>query len=201
MTEEAPGGQVLSGVRVVALSDGVPVAQVGQFLADFGADVVQIERRGGSQLRARPAWPFWGRGKRSIELDLHDSADNAVARALAARSDVVVESFRPGVAARLGLGYDDLAAENPGLVYASITGFGRTGPLADVQGYEGIVLAKLGALAAISDMSDRPGPSFPSAPYCSYPAAQLALQGIMAGLFEREESAGASGSRPPWPRA
>jgi len=175
-------------VRVVELSNGLPGAQAGQFLADFGAEVVQIEPTGGGALRAHPAWPVWGRGKRAIQLDLGDPDDRAVARQLAVGADVVIETFRPGVADRLGLGYDKLAAENPGLVYASITGFGRHGRFAGLQGYEGIVLAKLGALSALSGMTERPGPSFASAPYCSYPAAQLAVQGVLAALFEREAS-------------
>jgi crotonobetainyl-CoA:carnitine CoA-transferase CaiB-like acyl-CoA transferase len=124
------GAQVLAGVRVVELSNGLPGAQAGQFLADFGADVVQIEPPGGCGLRTHPGWPFWGRGKRAIQLDLGDPGDRAVARQMAVGADVVIETFRPGVADRLCLCYDALAAENPGLVYASITGFGSHGPLA-----------------------------------------------------------------------
>jgi crotonobetainyl-CoA:carnitine CoA-transferase CaiB-like acyl-CoA transferase len=186
VTDVSTATAPLSGIRVLELSNGLPGIQAGQFLADFGADVVQVEPVGGSPLRSQPAWPFWARGKRSVALDLHRADDRDAARRMALAADVVIETFRPGAAARLGLGYDDLAADNPGLVYASITGFGSTGPLADLPGYEGIVAAKLGVLAQLSDMTERPGPSFPSAPYCSYPAAQLALQGIMAALYVRE---------------
>src|ERR1700689_2509536 len=119
-------GPVLAGIRVLELSNGLSGVQAGQFLADFGADVVQVEPPGGDPLRAQPAWAFWGRGKRSIELDLHVPADCAVARQLAVGCDVVIETFRPGVAARLGLGYDDLQADNPGLVYVSVSGFGSS---------------------------------------------------------------------------
>ena len=175
----------LGGLRVLDLSNVRTGAQVSQLLADFGAEVVHVEPPGGSPLRAEAAWPCWGRGKQSVQLDLHDPADLTVARRLAASSDVLVETFRPGVAERLGLGYEDLAADNPGLVYASISGFGRQGPLRDLQGYEGVVLAKFGALWALREMTTRPGPSFPSAAYCSYPASQLALQGILAALYER----------------
>jgi crotonobetainyl-CoA:carnitine CoA-transferase CaiB-like acyl-CoA transferase len=178
----------LAGLRVVDFSTMRTGTQVSQFLADFGADVIQVEPRGGGPLRADGAWPFWGRGKRTVQLDLHDLADLAVAQALAGGADVVVETFRPGVADRLGLGYDLLSKTNPGLVYASITGFGRHGPLADLQGYEGVVYAKLGVLWTVSGLAPRPGPAFPSAAYASYPASQLALQGIMAALYEREDS-------------
>ena len=107
----------LSGVRVVDLSNTLTSAHVSGFLADFGADVVQVEPPGGSPLRTQPAYPFWGRGKQSIVLDFHDPDDLGVARRLAVGADVVIETFRPGVVERLGLGADELRAENPALVY------------------------------------------------------------------------------------
>ena len=178
----------LEGLRVVDFSDYRTGAQASQLLADFGAEVVHVEPKGGSALRSEAAWALWGRGKRSLQLDLNDPADLAVAQRLASGADVVIETFRPGVADRLGIGYDHLSQTNPGLVYASITGFGSVGPLADLQGYEGIVFAKLGVLWTLSGLSDRPGPAMPSAAYASYPASQLALQGIFAALYERQTS-------------
>jgi crotonobetainyl-CoA:carnitine CoA-transferase CaiB-like acyl-CoA transferase len=185
---DAPATSALGGLHVLDLSNVPTGAQVSQLLADFGAEVVHVEPPGGSPLRDEAAWPCWARGKRSIELDLHDPADLAVVRSLALGSDVVLETFRPGVADRLGVGYDELVTSNPGLVYASITGFGRNSPLADLQGYEAIVQAKFGVFWSIEDMSERPGPSFATARYASYPASQLALQGILAALYERSSS-------------
>jgi crotonobetainyl-CoA:carnitine CoA-transferase CaiB-like acyl-CoA transferase len=183
------GTAALAGLKVVDFSNVRTGAQVSQLFADFGADVVHVETPGGSPLRAEPAWPFWARGKRSIVLDLRDPADNAVARLLATGADVVIETFRPGVAERLGLGYGELARGNPGLVHASISGFGRKGPLAGLQGYEGIVMAKFGACWALTEMAREPGrPSFAAAAYASYAASQLAAQAIMAALYERETS-------------
>ena len=121
-------------------------------------------------------------------MDLSEPGDRATVRSLAAVSDVLIETFRPSVMENLGFGYDALSARNPGLVYVSVSGFGSTGPLVDLQGYEGIVLAKLGVLAVLSDMTGRSGPSFPSAPYASYPAAHLAIQGALSALYEREGS-------------
>jgi crotonobetainyl-CoA:carnitine CoA-transferase CaiB-like acyl-CoA transferase len=186
--KSGPHGAPLGGLRVADFSNGVAGVQVGQFMADYGADVIGIEPPGGVSLRREPAWPFWGRGRRSVMLDLADGADREEARHLAASSDVVIETFRPGVAERLGIGYDDLARANPRMVYASITGFGRRGPLAGLQGYEGVVMAKLGVMSSLSGMTARPGPSFPSARYCSFPASQLAAQGVLAALYERETS-------------
>jgi len=180
--------EALSGLRVVELSTTMTGAQVGQLLGDFGAEVVMVEPRGGSRLRSQPAFPFWARGKKSIELDLHDPVDLGVATGLAASADVVIETFRPGVADRLGLGYDSLGSQNPRLVHVSVTGFGRTGPYAGTKGYEQLVLAKVGALSAFAGMVTRPGPAYVSVPFCSWSATQAALQGILAALFERERS-------------
>src|ERR1700728_389947 len=138
----------LGGLRVIDLSQTRVGAQATQVLADFGAEVLWIEPPGGSPLRRERAFPFYGRGKQSLELDLKDPARQRDAMQLALGADVLVESFRPGVAERLGLGFDALSEENPRLVYASITGFGRLGPYASVKGYEGLVQAKLGVFKA-----------------------------------------------------
>ncbi|MCU4184057.1 CoA transferase [Acidiferrimicrobium sp. IK] len=178
----------LAGLTVVDFSDAPTGAHATQLFADFGAEVIQVERPGGSRMRSAPSYPFLGRGKKSIVLDLHDHGDLASAIGLASEADVVIETFRPGTAERLGLGYAELFSVNPRLVYGSVTGFGRTGPLSRVKGYEGTVMAKMGAMSSLSEMSSRPGPSFPSAPYCAFPAAQLLTQGVLAALYEREQS-------------
>jgi crotonobetainyl-CoA:carnitine CoA-transferase CaiB-like acyl-CoA transferase len=178
----------LEGLRVVDLSNTLTSAHVSGFLADFGANVVDVEPPGGSSLRAQPAFPFWGRGKQSIVLDFHDAEDLRVVRDLARAADVVIETFRPGVVERLGLGYEDLAVDNPGLVYASVTAFGRTGPMAQVKGYEGLVMARLGGHDSMGVIIERPGPAFCAAPYAAWSGAHSALHGILAALYEREHS-------------
>lgn len=178
----------LDGVRVVDLSITAAGARVGQTLADFGADVVQIEPPGGSRLRREPSYPMIARGKRSIVLDLKNEDDRATAQTLAAGADVLIETFRPGVIERLGLGFDELQAANPRLVYGSITAFGRTGPYANVKGYEALVMARTGALTVSGAMVDRAGPAHVSVPFASYGAGQHLLAGILAALHERERS-------------
>jgi len=150
--------------------------------------VIAVEPPGGSPLRSQPAFPFWGRGKRSIALDLSAPADAEVARSLATGVDVVLETFRPGVVERFGLGYDDLAPVNPRLVYASVTAFGRTGELADVKGYEGLVMARMGGHDSMGVIVERPGPAFCAPPITAWSGAQTALHGILAALYERERS-------------
>ena len=128
------------------------------------------------------------RGKQSIELDLKQTADRDALLGFARDADVFIETFRPGVADRLGLGFEHLAADNPRLVYVSITGFGRTGPYASVKGYEGLVMAKLGVNAAFRAMTRGVRPPFVAAPWCSFAASQTALHGVLAALYERERS-------------
>jgi crotonobetainyl-CoA:carnitine CoA-transferase CaiB-like acyl-CoA transferase len=178
----------LEGLRVVDLSTTLTSAHISGFLADFGADVVAVEPPGGSPLRSQPAFPFWGRNKRSVALDLRTPDDQAVARALTQRADVVIETFRPGVVERFGLGYEDLAPANPRLVFASVTAFGRTGELAHAKGYEGLVMARLGGHDSMGVIIDRPGPAFCAPPFTAWSGAQTALHGILAALYEREHS-------------
>jgi crotonobetainyl-CoA:carnitine CoA-transferase CaiB-like acyl-CoA transferase len=179
---------LLSGLTVVDLSPTRVGAQMSQLFADHGADVVWVEPPGGSPLRHEPAFPFWTRGKRSVELDLRADDGRDAARDLAASADVLIETFRPGVMDRLGLGYDDLARVNPRLVYASVTGFGRQGPFAGVKGYEGIVQAKLGSFASFRKITRGMRPPFVTAAYASFSASQTTLHGVLAALIEREQS-------------
>src|SRR3984957_5762807 len=181
-------GGPLTGLRVLDLSNSVAGAQASQTLADFGAEVVHVEPPGGSSLRDLPSFPMIGRGKKSIVLDLHDGGDVALAREMALGEDVLIETFRPGVMERLGLDYEDLSTANPRLVFGSVTGFGRTGPYAEVKGYEALVMARVGALWASQAMVSRDGPAHVSVPYCSYGASQQLLTGICAALHERERS-------------
>ncbi|HEX3706984.1 MAG TPA: CoA transferase [Mycobacteriales bacterium] len=178
----------LEGLRVLDLSQQRTGAQATQVLADFGADVMWVEPPGGSGLRESNAFPFYCRGKQSIVLDLKSTEGRDHARDLAAIADVIVECFRPGVADRLGLSYAELSAVNPGLVYTSISGFGRTSPLAGIKAYEGVVQAKIGAFKAFERMGDGDRPPFVAAPWCSFSATQTALHGTLAALLEREGS-------------
>lgn len=175
----------LDGLRVLDLSGHRTGAQATQLLADFGADVLWVEPPGGSLLRKHPGFPFLARGKRNVEIDLRSPDGSARVAALAKEADVLLETFRPGVADRLGLGFDVLSQSNPRLVYASITGFGREGPNADLQGYEGLVMAKLGVLAAYRKLAGGAHPVYVSVPWCSFAATQVALQGILAALLDR----------------
>src|SRR5438132_1465902 len=124
------GDGLLAGVRVLDLTIWRPGPYATQLLAELGADVLKVEPPGGDPMRTYPElFAGLSANKRSIVLDLKQAADRARALELAADADVVVESFRPGVAARLGVGYEDIQAVNPGVVYCSVSGLGQDGPL------------------------------------------------------------------------
>ncbi len=177
-----------AGLRVIDLSPNRVGAQTSQLFADFGADVIMVEPPGGSVNRRHAAFPFWCRGKRSIVLDLGEQADRDTLKSLALHADVLIETNRPDHLDRLGLGYDDLSAENPGLIYTSITGFGRQGPYRDVPGYDGLVMAKIGGFHAFQRMSPYDAPPLVNVPFASFAASQVATQGILAALIERGRS-------------
>jgi crotonobetainyl-CoA:carnitine CoA-transferase CaiB-like acyl-CoA transferase len=158
-----PGGP-LAGILVADFSRVLAGPYASMLLADMGADVVKVESPGGDDTRT---WVppvrdgvstyFLGvnRNKRSVALDLRDPADAALARELAGRADVLLENFKPGGLDRFGLGYDDVAAANPGIVYASISGFGSGGGRS-LPGYDLIVQAISGLMSLTGDPDGPP---------------------------------------------
>jgi crotonobetainyl-CoA:carnitine CoA-transferase CaiB-like acyl-CoA transferase len=176
--------EALGGLKVVNLSQNLGGAFVGQFFADYGAEVVLVEPPGGSPLRKQAGWPIWSRGSKSLEATLDDPA----VKALALGADVLIDTFRPGVLESHGLGHEQLSADNPGLVTVAITGFGRDNALSKLKGYEGVVMAKIGAYSQFAAMGSRPGPGFATVPYCTASAGQLAFAGALVALYEREAS-------------
>jgi crotonobetainyl-CoA:carnitine CoA-transferase CaiB-like acyl-CoA transferase len=175
-------------VVVVDLSTTLPGAQASQFLADCGADVIMVEPPGGSDLRHLAGWPGLLRGKRSITLDLHAEDDLAALRALLGTADVLITTMRPTSAARIGLTPESVDDKYPRLVWASITGWGSTGPWKNYKGWEGLVMAKTGVMFEKRQLTIRPGPAFVTAPYASFGASQAAVHGILAALIERMSS-------------
>jgi crotonobetainyl-CoA:carnitine CoA-transferase CaiB-like acyl-CoA transferase len=151
--------RALSGVRVVDMTTQMPGPVCTQVLADLGADVVKVEAPAGDALRAfPPMFEAVNRGKRSLVLDLKQESARQALRALVRRADLVLEGFRPGVAARLGADDATLRGANPHLVYCSISGFGQDGPDRLRPGHDVNYLGLAGVLALEARVSGRPRP-------------------------------------------
>lgn len=176
----------LHGIRVVELTNNQTIAQVGQMLADYGAEVVMIEPPGGALIREDFSFPIWARGKRSIVLDLKDPADRHSAMALLMESDVLLDAFRPGVMDRLGLDSTTLEGVNPRLIHAHIDAWGQKSKYANAPGYEGLVQARLGHFNTLK--IHRPGPAFISTSFASLATTLMTVQGVLAAMCERESS-------------
>ncbi|HEX5194706.1 MAG TPA: CaiB/BaiF CoA-transferase family protein [Solirubrobacteraceae bacterium] len=189
----------LAGLTVLDLSRLLPGGFCSCLLSDFGADVVKVEDTGtGDYVRWMPpryagvdasaggaAFLSLNRGKRSIQLDLKSGAGAGVLRRLARSADVLLESFRPGVMDRLGVGYERLRAENPRLVYCAITGYGQDGPYRDRAGHDTNYLA-LGGLLGLT--GERDGPPIQAAGQIADVGggALMAAVGILMALRERD---------------
>ncbi|WP_269630572.1 CaiB/BaiF CoA transferase family protein [Pelomonas sp. BJYL3] len=154
----------LAGLKVLELGQLIAGPFAGKTLADFGATVIKVEPPGsGDPLRQWRMlhegesvwWQVQSRNKQSITLDLREPADRALARRLAAESDVLIENFRPGLMEEWGLGYDTLAADNPGLIMLRISGYGQTGPYRDLPGFA-VVAEAMGGLRHLMGEPGRP---------------------------------------------
>ena len=191
----------LDGVRVLDLSRLLPGPFCSLLLADFGADVIKVEDTGpGDYMRWSP--PMYdgadpsaasamflalNRNKRSVRLNLKDERGRAVLHALVRESDVLLESFRPGVLDRLGCGYEALRAVNPGLVYCAISGYGQDSPLRDRSGHDLNYLALAGLLGLTGDAGG--APVQPAGQIADLGGgALMAAFGILAALRERDAS-------------
>jgi len=189
-TPSPAGSTALNGLRVLDLTRVRSGPTCVRQLADWGADVIKIEapvdtaQFGGP--RSGPDFQNLHRNKRSLTLDLKSEAGKAAFRKLADTADVIVENFRPAVKTRLGIDYETLSMTNPGLVYASISGFGQDGPLADRPGFDQIAQG-MGGLMSITGKPGE-GPMRVGIPIADLCAGLLAAQGILVALFERQHS-------------
>jgi len=179
-------GAVLDDVVVVEVASGMVGSLITMLLGDYGARVIKVERPGGDPLRHRgPGSLVWDRNKESVELDLTTPDGSRSLEGLVGMADVVVETFAPGVGARLGIDLDRFRAADPRLVTCSVTGYGRTGTWASRPGWDALVQARSG-IAAEQPAWLRGGPTFMHTPLPSYGAFYLASCGINAALWGRE---------------
>jgi crotonobetainyl-CoA:carnitine CoA-transferase CaiB-like acyl-CoA transferase len=180
----------LDGVRLIELCQVMAGPFCGQVLADMGADVIKVEPPGtGDQTRigmGEHAFRAVNRNKRSITLDLKDPGDIEVFHRLIATADVLTENFRPGVAARLSADYETLRTINPRLIYASISGFGQTGPYAQRPGFDLIAQGAAGVMSVTGEPGGDPVKS--GVPVSDLSAGLFCAVGILSALHSRATS-------------
>jgi len=195
MTDQIPKGP-LSDLKVVEMGTLIAGPFCGQVLGDFGADVVKVEDPGrGDPMRQwgrslpkglSPWWPVIGRNKRSVALDLRQPDGRELALALIDQADVLIENFRPGALEKWGMGYEALAARNPRLVMARVSGFGQTGPYSERAGY-GLIGEAMGGLRYVTGEPDRP-PARAGISIGDSLTALHAVIGVMMALHHRERT-------------
>jgi crotonobetainyl-CoA:carnitine CoA-transferase CaiB-like acyl-CoA transferase len=178
--------QALEGIRILDLSWGVAGPLGVLLLAEHGADVIKVEPPGGDPFRRYPGYKVWTRSRRSVVCDLARPAGKDAFTRLARAADVVVESFRPGVMERFGIGAAILAEANPRLIYCAVPGYPRGHPFADRPGYDALVQAASGQ--QWEQPGWRPGPIFLHMPMPSMGALYLVASGVLAALHARERT-------------
>ena len=187
----------LTGLKVVELAHIMAGPVCGRMLADMGADVIKVERvPHGDPTRGfvppliegeSAAYMMLNRNKRGIAVDLKHDEGKKIVRRLLSDADVVIENYRKGTMERLKLGYESLASENPGLIYCEISGFGRTGPYADLGGFDLVTQGYSGLMSITGEGPGRP-PVKCGAPITDITAGLLATMGVLAAIVERQKS-------------
>jgi formyl-CoA transferase len=181
----------LSGLRVLDVTQVMAGPYCAMVLADLGADVIKVEPPAGDSTRQMPgavgtdspSFNAVNRGKRSVVLNLKTAEGREACERLATQSDILIENYRPGVMDALGLGYDVLAAANPQLIYASISGYGQTGPKREKGGFDLIAQGLSGIMSVTGDPGGRPVKA--GVPLTDLGAGLFALVGILAALNHR----------------
>ena len=187
----------LSGIRVIELAHIMAGPCCGLMLADMGADVIKLEKApaGDDSRRFLPpdiggesaAFLMMNRNKRGIVVDLKTAGGKQVARRLLAGADVVIENYRKGTMELLGLGYETLRQDNPGLIYCEISGFGRTGPYAERGGFDLIAQGMSGLMSITGEAPGRP-PIKCGAPMTDITAGILGAMGVLAAYIQRAKT-------------
>ena len=186
----------LDGIKVIELAHVMAGPVCGLMLADMGADVIKVEKPTGDDVRGSvppdiagepAAFLMMNRNKRGVVLDLKDPEQAAALRTMLKTADVVIENYRPGTMERLGLGYETLRADNPGLIYAAISGFGRTGPYAERPGFDLIAQGMSGLMSVTGEAPGRP-PCKVGPPVTDITAGILLAMGVCAALARRAET-------------
>ena len=182
----------LAGIRVVEMANIISGPFAGMLLADLGADVVKVEMPGQGDLFRQwagdadafsPPFAAFNRRKRSVTIDVHGPEGAGAYLAVTAEADVVIENFRPGTLDRLGVGYEEVRARNPAVIYCAMSGVGRTGPESHRPTFDAIAQAKSGLTSQLTDLA-APEPVGP--PLSDQLTGLYAAYGILGALFQRQ---------------
>jgi crotonobetainyl-CoA:carnitine CoA-transferase CaiB-like acyl-CoA transferase len=184
----------LSGIRVLDITQVMAGPYCAMLLCDMGADVIKVEaplgdssrRMAGAEGSDSPAFNAVNRGKRGTVIDIKTEKGREIVTKLASTADVLIENYRPGVLARNGLGWDRLRADNPALIYASISGYGQTGPNSTRGGFD-LVAQGVSGIMSVTGEPGRP-PVKAGIPVTDLGAGLFALAGILAALHHRAET-------------
>lgn len=205
--QPAKSAGALSHIRVLDMSRVLAGPWAGQILADLGAEVIKVERPGtgddtrgwgppylkdrdGNDTHESAYFLGANRGKKSLTLDIAKPEGQQIARDLATRCDILLENYKAGDLARYGLGYEELRALNPGLIYCSITGFGQTGPMRSVAGYDFIIQGMGGLMSITGERDDLPGggPQKVGVAVADITTGMYATVAILAALAHRSRT-------------
>lgn len=197
----------LTHIKVLDLSRVLAGPWAGQILADLGASVIKVERPGagddtrvwgppflkdeqGNETREACYFLAANRGKESITVDISKPEGQEIIRQLAAQADIVLENYKVGTLERYNLAYEDLKAINPGLIYCSVTGFGQTGPLAELPAYDFMIQAMGGLMSVTGERDGQPGagPQKVGMPIMDLMTGMWAAVGVLAALARRQET-------------
>jgi crotonobetainyl-CoA:carnitine CoA-transferase CaiB-like acyl-CoA transferase len=197
----------LTHIQVLDLSRVLAGPWAGQILADLGASVIKVERPGagddtrvwgppflkdeqGNETREACYFLAANRGKESITVDISKPEGQEIIRQLAAQADIVLENYKVGTLERYNLAYEDLKAINPGLIYCSVTGFGQTGPLAELPAYDFMIQAMGGLMSVTGERDGQPGagPQKVGMPIMDLMTGMWAAVGVLAALARRQET-------------
>lgn len=188
---------ILDGVKILEFSQVIAAPVAGQILAEMGADVLKVEPPGGESWRLQAmfapteskSFQSLNRGKRAMTLNLGNDAAREIAHRLTAEVDVVLINYRPDVPAKFGIDYETLKGIKPDLVYVDLTAFGRRGPWALRPGYDGVVQAVTGLMAAEGKLTDDGAPgTISSTAVADYSSGIVLANAIVAALYEREKT-------------
>ena len=175
----------LRGLRVLDFGHYIAGPLLGMLLSDQGAEVIKVERPGGDPARMEPAFATWNRGKRSVSLDLKTQAGQDTARELVKASDILLENFRPGVANKLGIGYEKLSDINRRLIYCSLPGYGEAHPKRQERGWEPLIGAATGLYPLVEDSVE---PLYSPLPIASTFAAIVGAVAVTMAVCARDRS-------------